>query len=487
MPGRVDGLESMATLSVRSRQASMLTAILLLCASTAALLLYGSIAAVYVAVLPAALVAALLFARETNALLVGFALLVPLAGLELLPHQFHRFVYYPLTPLLALFLTATGFVSGRTAGRTPRLQRIEIVGLTLFGISIVASYVNANLHGWVTKDTTVHAVTGIEMVLLMLSFAIVPSSMNQVRTITLTLIGSAVLACALLLTLPAAIGEGGMLGGKLLDTPFGTANLNAFGTIIASSAVIALAMAQAAHETRHRLLLMAAFLVLAATLVFTKSRGAWMGLGAGLIYLALSSRARWMPITLAIIAALLVSSAAVRTIVVARFTETNITDPSLIGRLLLWKYALVVAAKNWLFGCGLENYRVVKHMFGYPFPMVYALRYNAHNIYLEAFVDLGIVGLAILLWLLVGSFVRSSNAVKSHDASDLGLALSAGIVAYAAHGLVDCIFFQQGVFALLGMLVGLSISLKRLTAGTASAGGLTLPEPPVSLSRVGAT
>jgi O-antigen ligase len=112
----------------------------------------------------------------------------------------------------------------------------------------------------------------------------------------------------------------------------------------------------------------------------------------------------------------------------------------------------------------MENFRYVKHFYHYPEPLSAAIQFNAHNIYLEVFADLGVVGLTAFMWLLVSSFTRSSNAMRSDVASDLGLGLSAGLVAYAAHGLFDCVLFQPGVFALLGLFVGLSSGLNRLTA-----------------------
>jgi len=170
---------------------------------------------------------------------------------------------------------------------------------------------------------------------------------------------------------------------------------------------------------------------------------------------------------------LLVSAAAVGVVVImsdflrglfiSRAHATGSYDPSLLGRFLLWDFAWRIGKANWLLGVGMENFRYVKHFYGYPLPIKYGVHFNSHNIYLEAFVDLGITGVIAFVWMLVSSFMRFFRAARTRESCDLGTGLSAGILAYAAHGFFDCILFQPGVFALLGLLVGLSASVRRLT------------------------
>jgi O-antigen ligase len=154
---------------------------------------------------------------------------------------------------------------------------------------------------------------------------------------------------------------------------------------------------------------------------------------------------------------------------VSRAADTNTYDPAMLGRFMLWYFAWAIAKANLLFGVGMDNFRYVKHFYGYPLPLTLGLPYNAHNLYLEVLVDLGVVGFASFFGLFLRAFVFSWRAVRLGAARDVGLGLSAGLIACAVHGIFESNMFGLGVFTLLGVLIGLSISLNRLTASMAVA------------------
>jgi O-antigen ligase len=283
-----------------------------------------------------------------------------------------------------------------------------------------------------------------------------------------TAVAVAVLVAVCVPLLPTTSGVIGALGGKMVATPFGEVNLNTIGYVVGPLAAVALGMSVGSRRSRARFWLGAAAFICVLGLVLTKSRGAWLGFGVAFLYVILRKRSLALLITGAAAALAVILSDVLRALLVSRAAATTVYDPSLLGRFVLWNFAWRIGKANWLLGVGMENFRYVKHFYGFPEPLSAAIQFNAHNIYLEVFADLGVVGLAAFMWLLVSSFTRSSNAMRSDVASDLGLGLSAGLVAYAAHGLFDCVLFQPGVFALLGLFVGLSAGLNRLTAVPAS-------------------
>ena len=113
----------------------------------------------------------------------------------------------------------------------------------------------------------------------------------------------------------------------------------------------------------------------------------------------------------------------------------------------------------------MENFRYVKHLYGYPLPFALSRPFNAHNLYLEVLADLGVIGFVAFFFLFSKAAVCSWRATNSAAASDLGLALTAGFIACAGHGLVESVMFNPGIFAMLGLFIGLALSLSRLTAG----------------------
>jgi len=213
--------------------------------------------------------------------------------------------------------------------------------------------------------------------------------------------------------------------------------------------------------------------VVLSTLVLTKSRGAWFGFGAAVLYALLRVRSGWLWTLVVLAVLLLLGVGSLRGILLSRAGETSEGDPSFLGRVALWVYAWKVIKANWLLGVGFDNFRYVKHFYGYPEPLWYTVRFHTHNILLEMFTDLGIFGFLGGCWLYLRTLVRLDRVVraKSPDSWALALGLEAALVTFAAHGLVDFVVWQYGALSLLGVLLGLGISVSRLSPAVSAPPG----------------
>jgi len=211
-------------------------------------------------------------------------------------------------------------------------------------------------------------------------------------------------------------------------------------------------------------LLGVAIIVLLAALAYTRSRGAWVGLGAAFVYYLARTRTLRLTLVAAVAIAALLSVDVLRSSLLSRVEATSAQDPSLMGRLLLWRWALRVAQDNWLLGVGMENFRFVKHLYEYPDFLDVHRVFNTHNLYLEFLADLGFGGLFGLLWLQIGSVVRLDRLVRREGRPNrgIGLGLNAGIIAFSVHGLMDSLTWQHGAFILFGIVVGLAMCVRRL-------------------------
>jgi O-antigen ligase len=269
------------------------------------------------------------------------------------------------------------------------------------------------------------------------------------------------------LCVPAfALSAGGSpaLGGKVAHTPFGGVHLNVIAGGVTIVASVALGMAAGTPRVLTRVLLGVGVFLCVVALVVTKSRAAWFGLGAAFLYLLFRTRSVWLLLLAAGVVLGIVASDLLRSVLVSRAQATTLRDPSLLGRFVLWNYAWLVGKANWLFGVGLENFRYVKHLYGFPSPLTAGLTFNAHNIYLELFADLGLVGLLSFLWVFAAAIIRSSRAANGATLRDVGLGISAGLVACATDGLLESVIvLNSGVFVLTGLLVGLALATARLT------------------------
>lgn len=408
-----------------------------------------------------------ILADSQFAILVFFAAIVPFAFSEMLPPLYQYSVFYHGTVLLLVLAQAGRHLSSRREQQW-HLSRLELAPVIILGVWTVASCVNAILRGWINRMMISFTRFNLELLVIGYFFAIVPRTKGQIRAIVNCLIAGTVLMALLIPFLPAPIGEGGILGGKLIVTPFSIFNLNHFGGVIACLVMVISGVLITTTSVRARVILPLLLLPLLVTLVLTKSRGAWLGLGLGFVYLVLRARSVRLLLVVTFIGLLLLSSSVVRNTLFIRAAETSARDPSLAGRVLLWKYAWDLGRKNWLLGVGPENFRHVKHLVGFPLPRWHSVKYNSHNLFLEHFVNLGVGGLLCFLWLIIGAWRKYNRLARARDPDirGLGLGFAAAIIVLLGHGLVDSYLFVRGVAALVAIIVALSVALTHIRAAT---------------------
>lgn len=121
-------------------------------------------------------------------------------------------------------------------------------------------------------------------------------------------------------------------------------------------------------------------------------------------------------------------------------------------RLALWRAALAMTRERPWLGVGTGGFR---HVYGrYLGLPEWDERIFANNLYLEVLADMGIVGLAVWLWLLAGVGWR---AWRSSRPGDLGSVATLGaLTAFLVHGLVDVALEVTAIYLLLATLLGLA-------------------------------
>jgi len=406
-------------------------------------------------------------------LLTFLAALIPFTALEILPHAYVHLVLLPLTfgLLLVVRLTQTWLTDHCLAPR--KLAFRERAPLVLLGTLAVVSHVAAVLRGRPVSGWFQFVLT-FYFLLAVWFFATTPRSLRQVRLLVYAMIPGYIAVCLLLPVFASRV-EGGLLG-KTLITSFSVVNLNSLAAHVGVLAAVVLGTALDAGRTGRRLAFVVATFLLLAALLFTKSRGAWLGFGVAFLYVLMRTRSLPLLLLAAVGAIGMYSMDFLRMSFVVRLQATGAADPSLWGRFLLWKYAWVVFKDNWLVGVGMQNYRLVKFLYGFPWPRSFGLPYNSHNLFLEFLTDLGIPGFVSLVWLKAVTFLQlDRTARRPVEGRGLAIGLNAGLIVYAVHGLLDCVIWQHGAFVLLGMLLGLAIAVHRVVPSTGRAGSARIP------------
>jgi O-antigen ligase len=219
-------------------------------------------------------------------------------------------------------------------------------------------------------------------------------------------------------------------------------------------AALPLALALAAKKDNGRWWLFSPAVLLGAIhLLLTQSRAGWLGaaLGGGILLLAPSSplrsdvaRARLRRLALsglllAVGTGLLIPDLGPASLARLR----SIVDPDQATarvRLLIWRGALDLAARHPILGVGLGN-------FEFAYPEVRSVEEwhlsrrdvvdDAHNEYLHAMAETGLLGLAVFLWFLFRAARSARDLLRSPETREEALPLIAGLAGlllYAGFG-----------------------------------------------------
>jgi O-antigen ligase len=214
--------------------------------------------------------------------------------------------------------------------------------------------------------------------------------------------------------------------------------------------------------------------VISAALIFSYSRGAWLGFGlavsalialaphrlsAGLLIMAvigLVGATLWVSGRLPASIVDRIRSATEETLAISDVRGVNITPDNyaLIERLAHWQAAVAMANAHPWFGVGFGNYENVYPSFrllNWEFPLG-----HAHNYYLNVLAETGMIGLAayVVLWI---SYFGIALRLRHHP-DPLFRLMAAGLFAsgvyIAVHSLTDNVYVNN-LFLHIGVVIGL--------------------------------
>ncbi|MFH1644782.1 MAG: O-antigen ligase family protein, partial [Candidatus Omnitrophota bacterium] len=213
---------------------------------------------------------------------------------------------------------------------------------------------------------------------------------------------------------------------------------------------------------KQRILLLVLGGVLSYCLIFTQSRGAWLGFIVSLFVLAIL-KSRKLLVVFLILAVL--SPFVLPDFVKQRFsdfTTINQSTGTVWERLKLWQGTAAMIKEHPFLGFGTNTY--TKNFPSYK-PVDYAdVRYT-HNSYLQMAAEIGIVGsgvlIVFLILLLITAFKGVSYCPKGNF-RDLYIGLIAGMTGFLFHCGVDTHFFSVTLSAFMFFCLGLIYSMRTI-------------------------
>lgn len=246
-------------------------------------------------------------------------------------------------------------------------------------------------------------------------------------------------------------------------------NPNVLGEFLVLTIPVMVALVWNKVREEHRTLFGIALIVMAACMIFTWSRGAWLGmLIAVTIFLAVSDK-RW--VFVGILAVVLIPVALYlsgnSTIVERVLSIGNTADTSTAYRVSIWRASMKLLGDFWLpgIGVGSDAYKAV-----YP---VYALTgadfaLHSHNLYLQFWVETGVIGIVSLLSLALAFLKNTFSAsvvknIKKCDVAKLTVALGAGFIGFMVQGLTDYVWYNYKILMIFWIIIALGISGNLIT------------------------
>jgi O-Antigen ligase len=251
------------------------------------------------------------------------------------------------------------------------------------------------------------------------------------RAIALTLVASGTVAGIATILLTVGIGWPGTLaryaGGKADRLSAAQPDVNAAGSYILL--VLGISIGLALTRARGRSAAIAASVVLAAALVLSGSRTAFVAAGVVAVYIGGVFVFESMRVRVALAVAILV-------VIVAAFTA--------IGRggaeSLNMRYGFTVASARMiaarpLFGVGVGRYYTTSALALPPYLAWWYGRENAHNYFLQLASELGLIGTVAFFWLLIATVGDAARSALAGRTDALAGGALAGIAAY----LITCL------------------------------------------------
>jgi O-antigen ligase len=129
-----------------------------------------------------------------------------------------------------------------------------------------------------------------------------------------------------------------------------------------------------------------------------------------------------------------------------------------------------------LFGVGLDNFLYAYPRYVLPDAWREPNLSHPHNVLLDFWVRLGILGAVVLVWMQVDFFRRVWQAFRSGRSvyvRALAIGLAAGMGDFLAHGMIDAAYFVVDLAFVFMLSLGLSAAL---TVGPASFHGCPLTD-----------
>ncbi|MBE7009928.1 MAG: hypothetical protein E7418_00375 [Ruminococcaceae bacterium] len=239
-------------------------------------------------------------------------------------------------------------------------------------------------------------------------------------------------------------------------------NPNVLGEFLVLLIPVAFAFVWKSRTDGQKLTYSGLLAMLGVCLIFTWSRGAWLGMALALIlYCVIMDKHFWLLglVGLCMLPMFLGSDSA---IVNRLLSIGNTADTSTAYRVSIWRASINMIHDFWLSGIGLGSDAFASIYPKYALAGAnYAL--HAHNLFLQLWAETGIAGITSFL-ILVLMFVKqnfSGTIYRSRNGLDnaLSMAMTAGVLGFLFQGLTDNVWYNYKMVLIFWIMLALAGSV----------------------------
>lgn len=236
-------------------------------------------------------------------------------------------------------------------------------------------------------------------------------------------------------------------------------NPNVLGEFLVIMIPTAAALVWGSKKLGHKMVYTCIMLIMCACMVFTWSRGAWLGVFAAVVIFFFVMDKRW---TLAAIAGIffipmfLGSNSAIAN---RLLSIGNTQDTSTAYRVSIWMASVKLIKNFWMSGIGMGSA---------PFTMIYPkfalaganFALHSHNLFLQLCVEMGVIGIVSFVLLII-AYVRQAYSVIVYKSRKklmptVVLAMASGVLGYMLQGLTDNVWYNYRMMFVFWAIVAIT-------------------------------
>ena len=255
-------------------------------------------------------------------------------------------------------------------------------------------------------------------------------------------------------------------------------NPNTLGVYLLLVYPIALAQFKVSRKRKVKLYYFLALCSIIICSIMTWSRGTWVGMiAATMVFLLMYNfRSIWIFIfggaltpTFILLYQKLVAFIDFENPVISRFISIfnfNNPDTSMAFRPIIWEETWKIISANWLTGIGVGESAFRTAFFNHATPdLLWAA--HSHSLYLQIFLELGIVGLLVFAIILVAYLQKCFSTVKERNQKSRTRTMICGgyasIFGVCVMGFVDHVWYNHRVFLMSWIIIALTIALTKIS------------------------